>query len=171
MAKRRKRKAQLEHCLNCVFWTRVHEHVGVCESRDEKMNTPEDFGCEDWRENMDNPDFEKWWSVYPKVRRRNKKAARKKFEKIVASGVPSGLLINAVVERRGMEKDEKFAPLPTTWLNQECWIGEESKPVDSQCALIHNTDPRFYDLKHRYEAENPGKRVNTNAWAFPKEWL
>lgn len=81
----------------------------------------------------DDPDFEKFWSAYP--RKTNKGAAKKAY----AKAKKAGILPDDLVERTRRKKyrcdqwqkdDGKFIPHPATWLNQEGWLDADCEPSD-----------------------------------------
>lgn len=86
-------------------------------------------------EKPDDP-FDRFWKVYP--RRDAKQAARKKFDKLVKSGVdPERIIAGAITYASGRNgQDPQFTAMPTTWLNQGRWEDETAKAPAKR-----NTDP------------------------------
>lgn len=78
--------------------------------------------------NTYSDDFEAWWSAYP--RKQGKGKAWEAWLKSINKLNPD-LLIEAAHDYylSDLPKDPKFIPLPATWLNQERWNDELSKPV------------------------------------------
>jgi hypothetical protein len=75
--------------------------------------------------------FEEWWLLYPK--RVSKGAARKAYAKVIKSDLATVDELKAGVMRYAHERtdrDSQFTKYPATWLNQECWKDEPSKPVE-----------------------------------------
>lgn len=71
--------------------------------------------------------FEEFWSVYP--RRTAKAAAKKSWERAVVKikADPQTIIAGArryAEQRRG--KDQEFIAHPSTWLNQQRWLDEDS---------------------------------------------
>lgn len=106
-----------------------------------------------------SPAFLSFWAAYP--RRLEKKAAARKFEAAVKSGVPSQHIIDAagryaahVAESR---TEERFIKHPTTWLNQGCW-DDELKPMNNRSAADDKFARKMEMAKHlhkRREGEPP----------------
>lgn len=71
--------------------------------------------------------FEEFWKAYPGPRKHGKGAARKAFAAATLKKSWPG--IHAVLEalekgKRSKSWREGYAPMPTTWLNQERWDDE-----------------------------------------------
>lgn len=95
------------------------------------------------RENHYSDDFEQWWDAYP--RKQGKGKAYESWLKSINKLNPDLIIAAAVEYSRwsGLPKDPKFIPLPATWLNQERWADELSKPVQS--------DPNEWMIAKRIE--------------------
>lgn len=69
-------------------------------------------------------DFEFFWSLYP--RRKEKAAARKKWDQLIKAGASPDAIIAGVrlyaAEKAG--EDPQFIKHATTWLNKGCWEDE-----------------------------------------------
>ena len=91
--------------------------------------------------------FAAFWSAYP--RKSGKAEALKKFTAIVNSGQATAeQLIAAAKARVGITStDQKFIPLPATWLNKQRWSDVENKPS----ADVSTTKLTEW---YRYEADN-----------------
>jgi len=75
-------------------------------------------------------EFSEWWAAYP--RKTGKGAARDAYAKARRKkGVTAGLLL-AGVQKTKFPKDEKYIPMPTTWLNQERWTDKSAAPVSEK---------------------------------------
>ncbi len=90
--------------------------------RDEMFNDVE-------RVSTYSDDFEAWWDAYP--RKQGKGKAYEAWCKAITKTSPDNLILAATDYYHWPElpKDPKFIPLPATWLNQERWGDELSKPV------------------------------------------
>jgi hypothetical protein len=76
-----------------------------------------------------DPDFENWWSVYP--RKASKGQALKAYIAARKRGIgASELLAGAKRYAADPKRDDKFTKHAATWLNAECWLDEQpSKPA------------------------------------------
>ena len=69
-------------------------------------------------------DFEKFWDVYPKLRRTKKKEAFRKW-KVALRAVEASTLIRRAAEYAASEVGRsEFAVMPTVWLNGGMWEDE-----------------------------------------------
>lgn len=70
-------------------------------------------------------DFEKWWSVYPEERKRDKAKAKEKW-KAAAKEVGADELLRMTqlyaADKRAIGKDGKFAKMPTSFLNAKTYL-------------------------------------------------
>jgi len=70
-------------------------------------------------------DFEKWWSIYPEERKRDKAKAKEKW-KVAAKEIGSGELLRLTqlyaADKRAIGKDGKFAKMPTSFLNAKTYL-------------------------------------------------
>lgn len=65
--------------------------------------------------------FERFWSVFPKGRKKSKAVARASFAKAVAKA-PAETIVVAAAEYATSEVGMgKFVQMPSSWLNQEAW--------------------------------------------------
>ncbi|QDF15448.1 hypothetical protein SEA_MOLLYMUR_88 [Gordonia phage Mollymur] len=72
--------------------------------------------------------FDEFWSAYP--RRSGKRDARGRYEEAISRGATvEDLLAGAQRYRDDPSRSEKFTKLPTTWLNQDCYL-DETRPAD-----------------------------------------
>lgn len=84
-----------------------------------------------------SPDFDRWWSLYP--RKVEKVATRKAFEKALGLATLEELCAGA--ERYGRAvagKDAEYIKFPATWLNKGCWADEVPQPT---FALVRDRMP------------------------------
>lgn len=91
--------------------------------------------------------FDEWWKAYPRPRRGSKPDSRKKFLKLVESGVDPDMLIRAVKAYGTVERvvERKVVMNTTTWLNQERWEDDDvahavAAPTDRVDELIEAAD-------------------------------
>ena len=71
---------------------------------------------------ISDSDFEMFWSLFPGPRKREKAKCRAKIDRLLRdrrATVPE--ILDALRKRCGMEPDDRYAPLPMTWLNGERW--------------------------------------------------
>jgi uncharacterized protein YdaU (DUF1376 family) len=66
-------------------------------------------------------DFEKFWSVYPRLRRKSKGKARDAWQKATHKTKPEVLIAAAAEYAKTPEGRGKYVKMPATWLNGECW--------------------------------------------------
>ena len=87
-------------------------------------------------------EFDAWYALYP--RKVAKGAARKAYAKAIKLA-SQDVLCAAVTALAGKGTEKQFIPYPATWLNQERWLDEESKPSDQK--LIKDTERVFSRVK------------------------
>lgn len=70
-------------------------------------------------------DFEKWWSIYPEERKRDKAKAKEKW-KATAREIGADELLRMTqlyaADKRAIGKDGKFAKMPTSFLNAKTYL-------------------------------------------------
>lgn len=90
-------------------------------------------------------DFEKWWSVYPSERRRDKAKTKAKWKQAAKEvGAVELLAMTALYasDKRAIGADGKFAKMPITFLNAKTYLdykgvtpGEADQPGGSSSSL------------------------------------
>lgn len=70
-------------------------------------------------------DFDDWYATYP--RKANKVKALQAYKTARKKANQTTLLADAKrAQSRFADTDEQFIPYPATWLNQECWLDEDT---------------------------------------------
>ena len=79
--------------------------------------------------------FERFWSAYPN-HRCGKSSALKAWRKIKPSPALAEAIVAAVERQKGWEQWKRnggqYIPMATTWLNQQRWDAEDSKPEEGE---------------------------------------
>jgi hypothetical protein len=70
--------------------------------------------------------FEEWWLVYP--RHVGKQAAHKAYDRALVNVSPARLIEAAERFRDDPNREDRFTPHPTTWLNQGRWDDDPLPP-------------------------------------------
>ena len=85
--------------------------------------------------------FAAFWTAYP--RKIAKKAARKKFDAAVKSGVDPSEIVSAAEDyaKAKAGEDAKYIAYPTTWLNQGRWEDEAETPAPKPFDLWNSGGP------------------------------
>src|SRR5262245_31027190 len=114
----------------------------------------------------DDESFQKFWALYP--RRVAKLAARRAFDKAIASGAdPDALIAGAqryAVERAG--EPVKFTKHPATWLNAGCYDDEPpGVPI-----IDEDGNPVGYADEQEDEEEDLIKQMTREAYGTDKPW-
>ena len=95
----------------------------------------------------DDPDWLKFWSVYP--RRVGKAAAQKAWAKALRSATAADIIAGAERYRDDPNRSAQYTKHPTTWLNQGCWDDEPEPPrlraVGADWQPYRNPDPDEYE--------------------------
>lgn len=94
----------------------------------------------------EDPDFAKFWSVYP--RRVAKDAARKAWAKSVRRAGAADIIVGAERYRDDPNRSAQFTKHPATWLNGGCWSDEPAPPrlrAVGGYEPYHNPDPDEYE--------------------------
>ncbi len=97
--------------------------------------------------------FDVFWDAYP--RKASKKDAKKSWNRINPSDELLEVMLGAINEWKRTEQwsDERYIPLPSTWLNQERWNDEVPKKKDHINNLPRREQERanaLSDLERRY---------------------
>jgi len=72
-------------------------------------------------------DFERFWEVFPRGRRKSKAKALDSWQKAIASGVDPEFLIRRAGEYAdSAEGRGQYVKMPSTWLNQGCWDDDDA---------------------------------------------
>jgi hypothetical protein len=85
----------------------------------------------------DDPDWLKFWAVYP--RKKSKEGARASWRKAIKKADPAVIIAGA--ERYASERegaDPQYTSHPTKWLNQGCWADEADPPPSNVVAIRGN---------------------------------
>lgn len=90
--------------------------IPTADKEEEKTPQPPKGGA--------HPDFETWWSHYPK--KVDKKNAQAKFKKAMANGAALQTLIDGA-GRYAKAQDAKYYMGPAKWLHGERWEDEQTK--------------------------------------------
>jgi hypothetical protein len=110
----------------------------------------------------DDDAFTRFWAAYPK--RVKRKDATRAFAKAVSNGHPAELL--TAEARRWAElwaaeqREQKYIPDPTTWLNGERWTDAPPAPRPAGGHRPSTTDQRIADaqaLKQRFAGQQPAR--------------
>lgn len=101
--------------------------------------------------------FDKWWAAYP--RKTAKKAAQKAYKAAIKDGATPTRLIaalnNHIAAWRAENREARYIPYPSTWLNSGNWEDETpTSPANTTPAYINNTvthtpqpvNPTTYDF-------------------------
>lgn len=108
--------------------------------------------------------FEEFYRAYPK--HVDRKAAAKKYETVVKSGISEDKLIDAAgcysVHCRSKSVDPDFIKSPLVWLNKGCWDDELSGSGQSAAVLPFDrptpkTDDELREIARRVWAESEAK--------------
>jgi len=71
-------------------------------------------------------DFERFWTAFPRGRRKSKAIAFTAFSKAIALGASAETLIRRAGEyARSEEGQGEYVKMPSTWLNQTCWEDDD----------------------------------------------
>ena len=111
---------------------------------DTDIKTPKGVSCD--ARQINDHEFEQFKSSFPKRRWRDPKKVRAKIDRLLRDktvSVPS--LIQAAINRNGMEADEEYSPLPMTWLNGERWL--DPPPEGFQSTQVSEQEQREADQK------------------------
>lgn len=65
--------------------------------------------------------FERFWEVFPSVRKKSKAVARKAWSGAVQKAAAAEIILAAVEYATSKEGQGQFCKMPSTWLNGECW--------------------------------------------------
>ena len=110
---------------------------------------------------MSNPNFEIFWSVYPKRLGSNpRKPAQEKFARLVASGIAPETLVRAAMQFAEQEKKSigtPYIPMASTWLNQ-ARFADMSAPAEKPTGLAWDAICESYKrfkLWSRYAGPDP----------------
>lgn len=68
--------------------------------------------------------FENFWGVFPSGRKQSKSKAREAFRKAIEKIDVPTLLAAAAEYATSPVGQGRFVKMPTTWLNQECWLDD-----------------------------------------------
>ncbi len=93
---------------------------------------------------IETSSFDKFWEIYP--RRTAKGKALEAWAKAIKIAKPEQIIAGAQQYARDPSRDEKFTAYPATWLNQQRWLDEPSKPVSAPATpQPPQYDPRDYE--------------------------
>jgi hypothetical protein len=94
-------------------------------------------------------DFERFWSAFPRGRRKSKAKAFEAWEKAIASGVDVETLLRRAGDyAKSPEGGGQYVKMPSTWLNGACWddddfawnLKEQSDGLESSPGRIRKSD-------------------------------
>ncbi len=116
--------------------------------------------------------FELFWKEYPKGRKNSKGTARDAFLK-ACSKAESATIIAAAIEYASSDVGRsKYVKMPSTWLNQECWLDDRQSWIDkdkpaSESSYRPITSEEFADhLRMQRFKEKPTRNASNPNWVF-----
>ena len=98
-----------------------------------------------------DPNFDVFWKSYPK--RVAKPAAVKAWAAAIKRASPEAIL--AGLGKHSFSLDEKYIPMPSTWLNQDRWNDEATKaPVEKSYWDMTQEEREKFDAEHIQRLSN-----------------
>jgi len=90
--------------------------------------------------------FDEFWKLYP--RRQGRRAAEKAFERAIKRS-PANEILQGLIDQLPTfdEKEKKFVPHPSTWLNQDRWK-DELQTETSEADVMRNIAQEWFSNKH-----------------------
>jgi len=90
--------------------------------------------------------FDEFWKLYP--RRQGRRAAEKAFERAIKRS-PASEILQGLTDQLPTfdEKEKKFVPHPSTWLNQDRWK-DELQTETSEADVMRNIAQEWFSNKH-----------------------
>lgn len=112
--------------------SRVTDEIRLDESRGDKKkehcaDEPHDPGLGDGDDPDQEPysdEFLEFWGVFPQGRRKNKGGAWKSWQKSIKRTKPTVIIEAAREYATSDEGRGQFVKMPSTWLNNECWLDD-----------------------------------------------
>ena len=71
--------------------------------------------------------FDDFWEAFPRKRRTKKPTAQKKWKKLpvdIQELIVANVAERAEFDKKWLEDDGQYVPMPTTYLNNGCWLDE-----------------------------------------------
>jgi hypothetical protein len=127
------------------------------------------------------PTFDMWWAAYP--RKQGKKKAEAIYEKLSDTDKSACYLgtLRQVEENPQWAEDDRFIPMPTTFLNQARWQDEipktyhekvASTPVENEAQLVWSALTQFYGTSfHKKHGQKPPELWRKMLKDMPEERL
>ena len=123
-----------------------------------------------------SPEFEAWWSRYPKTRRVDKSKCFAKWERLLRDGDVDVQTLNAGLDAwlgsADWAKDGgRYVCAPLVWFNQQRWEAEPQKEADAKTddsGVREDDDPNFVlllDMYERLAKKRPNIANARNAYA------
>lgn len=116
-------------------------------------------------------DFERFWRVFPRGRKKAKANAREAFQKAVCKADVE-TIIKAASEYAASEvANGRYVKMPQTWLNQECWNDDREswrdldKQQDSAYREISAEQFREHFQMGRFK-EKPSRHAQNKNWVY-----
>ncbi len=117
-------------------------------------------------------EFEDFWKAFPSGRKKSKATARDSFAKAAKKCDPATIIASATDYANSPAGRGQFVKMPSTWLNQECWLDDpaswrdhDAPQTDGGYRAITREEFAEHWKMQRFK-EKPTRHASNPNWVF-----